>query len=206
MFPPPYYVKHACILTHSTVSFVELLSSFSRHLVRVVQETPTATAEYLRTTARATTARSPDVMLIVGSEEKASSKRNKSTVGLFLSEFQDFLQHHVVKSQNTLILGDFNFHYEDQLNTDASRFRDILSNHSLCQHVSGPTHMDGHTLDLIINKLTDNLVSKTTVSDLLTDHGAVHCDLHLPTPQPLRQSVQYRNYAALDKDMLRVDI
>lgn len=134
------------------------------------------------------------------------SKRNKSTVGLFLSEFQDFLQHHVVKSQNTLILGDFNFHYEDQLNTDASRFRDILSNHSLCQHVSGPTHMDGHTLDLIITKLTDNLVSKTTVSDFLTDHGAVHCDLHLPKPQPLRQSVQYRNYAAIDKEMLRVDI
>ena len=134
------------------------------------------------------------------------SKRNKSTVGLFLSEFQDFLQHHVVKSQNTLILGDFNFHYEDQLNTDASRFRDILSNHSLCQHVSGPTHMDGHTLDLIITKLTDNLVSKTTVSDFLTDRGAVHCDLHLPKPQPLRESVQYRNYAAIDKEMFRVDI
>ncbi|KAI0235841.1 hypothetical protein LSAT2_013614 [Lamellibrachia satsuma] len=134
------------------------------------------------------------------------SKRNKSTIGLFLSEFQDFLQHHMVKSQNTLILSDFNFHYEDQLNTDASRFRDILSNHSLCQHVSGPTHINGHTLDLIITKLTDNLVSKTTVSDFLTDHGAVHCDLHLPKPQPLRQSVQYRNYAVLDKEMLRVDI
>ena len=92
------------------------------------------------------------------------------------------------------------------MNTDASRFRDILSNHSLCQHVSGPTHMDGHTLDLIITKLTDNLVSKTTVSDFLTDHGAVHCDLHLPKPQPLRHSVQYRNYAAIEKEMLRVNI
>ena len=135
------------------------------------------------------------------------SKRNKkSTVGLFLSEFQDFLQHHMVKSQNTLILGDFNFYYEDPLNTDASRFRDILSNHSLCQHVSGPTHMDGYTLDLIITKLTDNLVSKTTVSDFLTDHGAVHCDLHMPKPQPLRHSVQYWNYAAIEKEMLRVNI
>ena len=110
------------------------------------------------------------------------SKGNKSTDGLFLSEFQDFLQHHMVTSQNTLILDDFNFHYEDPLNTDASRFRDILSNHSLCQHVSGPTHMDGHTLDLIITKLTDNLVSKTIVSYFLTDHGAVHCGLHLPNP------------------------
>ena len=52
-------------------------------------------------------------------------------------------------------------YYEDPLDTDASRFRecgDILSNHSICQHISGPTHMDGHTLDLIITKLTDNLV------------------------------------------------
>ena len=32
------------------------------------------------------------------------SKRNKSTVGLFLSKFQDFLQHHMLKSQNTLIV------------------------------------------------------------------------------------------------------
>ena len=44
------------------------------------------------------------------------SKRNKSTVGLFLSEFQDFLQHHMIKSRNILIVGDFNFHYEDPLN------------------------------------------------------------------------------------------
>ena len=92
------------------------------------------------------------------------------------------------------------------MNTDASRFRDILSNHSLCQHMLGPTHIDGLTLDLIIIKLTDNLVSKTTVSEFLTDHGAVHCDLHLPKPQPLRHSVQYRNYAAIEKEMLRVNI
>ena len=134
------------------------------------------------------------------------SKRNTSTVGLFLSEFQDFLQHHIVKSQNNLIFGDFNFHYENTLNTDASRFRDILLNHSLCKHVSGPTNMDGHALDLIITKLTDNLVSKTNVSDFLTDQGAVRCGLHLPKPRPLRHSVQYRNYAAIDKEMLRVDI
>lgn len=66
--------------------------------------------------------------------------------------------------------------------------------------------MDGHTLDLVITKLTDNLVSKTTVSDVLTVHGAVHCDLRLPKPQPLRRSVQYRDYAAIDNEMFRVDI
>ena len=112
----------------------------------------------------------------------------------------------MIKSRNILIVGDFNFHYEDPLNADASRFRDILSIHSLCQHVSGPTHMDGHTLDLVITKSTDNLVFNITVSDFLTDHGAVHCCLHLPKPQPLRHPIQYRNYAAIDKHELRGDI
>ena len=38
------------------------------------------------------------------------------------------------------------------------------------------------------------------------DHGAVHCCLHLPKPQPLRHPIQYRNYAAIDKHVLRGDI
>ena len=134
------------------------------------------------------------------------SKRNKSTVGLFMTELQDFLDHHTIKSQNTIIVGDFNFHYEDPLNVDASRFRDILSNHALCQHLSGSTHMAGHMLDLTITQSIDNFVSNTVVSDFLTDHAAIHCNLHLPKSQPLRQTMQYRNYSAIDKDMFQADI
>ena len=122
------------------------------------------------------------------------------------SKRNDFLQHHVIKSRNILIVGDFNFHYEDPLNSDASRFRDILSIHSLCQHVSGSIHMDGHTLDVVITKSTDNLISNTTVSDFLSDHGVVQCCLYLPKPQPLRHPIQYRNYAAIDKHVLLGDI
>ena len=85
----------------------------------------------------------------------------------------------------------------------------VLSTHSLCQHVSGPTHMDGLTLDLVITKSTDNFVSNTTVSDFLTDHGAVNCCLHLPKhqppPPPPRHIIQYRNYAAIDKLVHRGD-
>ena len=89
---------------------------------------------------------------------------------------------------------------------DACRFRDILSNHALCQHVSGPTHMDGHMLDLIITQSVDNIVSNTVVSDFLTDHAAIHCHLHLPKPQPLRHKIQYINYSAIDKEMFQADI
>ena len=105
-----------------------------------------------------------------------------------------------------LIVGDFNFHYEDTSNVDACRFRDIISNHALCQHVSGSTHMARHMLDLIITQSVDNIVSNTVVSDFLTDHDAIHCHLHLPKPQPLRQKNQYRNYSAIDKEMFQADI
>ena len=134
------------------------------------------------------------------------SKRNKCTVSLIMTEFQDFLEHHTVKSPNIVIVGDFNFHCEDPLNVDACRFRDILSNHALCQHVSGSTHMAGHMLDLIITQSTDNIVSNTAVSDFLADHAAIHCHLHLTKPQPLRQTIQYRNHSAIDKDMFQADI
>ena len=103
------------------------------------------------------------------------SKRNKSTVGLFMTEFQDFLEHHTVKSQNILIVGDFNFHYEDPSNVDACRFRDIIANQALCQYVSGSTHMAGRLLDLNITQSVDNIVSNTVVSDFLTDHA---CQLY----------------------------
>ena len=134
------------------------------------------------------------------------SKRNKFTVGLFMTEFQDFLEHHTVKSQNIMIVGDFNFRYKDPLNVDASRFRDILSNHALCQHVTGSTHMSGHMLDLVITQSVDNIVSNTVVSDFLTDHAAIHCNLHMAKPQPLRQTIQYRNYSAIDNEMFQADI
>ena len=111
------------------------------------------------------------------------------------------------KSRNILIVVDFNFHREDPLNADASRFRDILSTQSLCQHVSGPTHMDGFILYLVITKSTNNLVSNPTVSDFLTDHGPVPCCFICQNlSPPTRHIIQYRNYAAIDKHVRLGDI
>ena len=52
-----------------------------------------------------------------------------------------------------LIAGDFNFHLDDLNNKHAKRFVDILDGFGLQQHVKGPTHNKGHTLDLIITTI-----------------------------------------------------
>jgi len=48
----------------------------------------------------------------------------------------------------------------------------------LQQHVDKPTHVSGHTLDLVITKEVDEPLSTTPVVDyLFSDHITVICDL-----------------------------
>ena len=66
--------------------------------------------------------------------------------------------------------------------------------------------MAGHMLDLVIKQPIDNIASNTVGSDFLADHAAIHCNLNMPKPQPLRQTIQYRNESAIDNDMFQADI
>ena len=86
-----------------------------------------------------------------------------------------------------LIAGDFNFHLDDLDNRHVKQFVDILDGFGLQQHVKGPTHKKGHTLDLIITRLVmgpdDALVQRVKVRDpCIADHFTVHCELHLQKP------------------------
>ena len=53
----------------------------------------------------------------------------------------------------------------------------------LKKHVSVPTHKHGHTLDLIITRAEDGLVSDIVVKDHVhSGHLAAHCKLKLKKP------------------------
>ena len=69
-----------------------------------------------------------------------------------------------------------------------SWFLDLLESMGLQQHVDVPTHKSGHTLDLIITRRADSLLSTdpmadylfsghyTVISDLITDQVTIsHC-------------------------------
>ena len=70
-----------------------------------------------------------------------------------------------------VISGDFNLHLDDLRDNDTKKFMDLLETFSLSQHVSGPTHLSGLTLDLIITRSSDDIVlasPKTTFP--ISDH------------------------------------
>ena len=47
----------------------------------------------------------------------------------------------------TILVGDFNIHVDDRRDVMALRFLDLIDTFGLVQHVTGPTHTRGHTLD-----------------------------------------------------------
>ncbi len=68
----------------------------------------------------------------------------------FIKEFGDFLSELVLAADKVLIVGDFNIYVNNEKDALGSVFLDILNSIGVRQHVSGPTHCQNHTLDLIL--------------------------------------------------------
>ncbi|XP_048113404.1 uncharacterized protein LOC125303610 [Alosa alosa] len=68
----------------------------------------------------------------------------------FISQFSDFLSNIMSKHERTLILGDFNIHVCCPSKPMVSDFIQLIDSFGFVQHVTGPTHRLGHTLDLVL--------------------------------------------------------
>ncbi len=97
----------------------------------------------------------------------------------FIKEFGDFPSELVLATDKVLIVGDFNIHVDNEIDA-LSAFLDILNSIWVRQHVSGPTHYQNHTLDVILSHGIDvNRVEVLQQSDDVSDHYLVLCKLHI---------------------------
>jgi len=128
------------------------------------------------------------------------SQSTKCSEGIFLSEFSDFLQPLALSAGKLLIVGDFNIHIEKATNSSSTKLLSLLDSHGLTQHVKGLTHVDGHRLDLIISRDSDNLVLDCAISDLISDHFAVRAFIKAHRPSRPRKKVTYRELNRIDED------
>ncbi|ELT89512.1 hypothetical protein CAPTEDRAFT_196395 [Capitella teleta] len=107
---------------------------------------------------------------------------NQLTRSAFLAEFEEFLSSLCSRINGDLcVLGDFNIHWDDENDSIASRFHDILAALDMKQHVHVPTHTKKHTLDLVLTRMqyVDRIVLKDVVDIRLCDHFVIACDLVL---------------------------
>ena len=80
---------------------------------------------------------------------------------------------------------------------------DHLNTFDLRQHIKGPTHRSGHTLDLIITKRLDcdSIISTRVFSDAPSDHSYVICDVYFPAPKLFKVQVNTRKIKAIDMEL-----
>jgi hypothetical protein len=120
----------------------------------------------------------------------------KCSDGQFLSDFSDFLQRLVLMGSKLLIVVA-----DVAENATARKFLSLLDSYGLTQNFHHPTHLDGHTLDLVISRPSDNVVTNCVVSALIKDHFAVHmlvCAHRLVRPQ---KKITYRELSRIDADL-----
>ena len=116
----------------------------------------------------------------------------------FLKEFADLMESVILSKERLLVLGDFNIHVDVPNDIDAVKFLDLLESLGLEQHVTEPTHIFGHTLDLVITRcvskcnLTETLLGSTPRScRYLSYHWAVRCSIRINKPAPQAKRVTY---------------
>jgi trehalose/maltose hydrolase-like predicted phosphorylase len=87
-------------------------------------------------------------------------------------------------------------------------FSTILDTFSLQQHVHFPTHTSSHTLDLLLTRLSSQLISSVSLVDLgISDHHAVSSTLSIPVQtRPPRITKTVRCYRSIDTAAFSNDI
>jgi len=119
--------------------------------------------------------------------------------GKFCEEFADYMSQVMTSPGQPLIVGDFNYHVNKAGDTTnkygrwAADFLSVCSSFSLTQHVTGPTQRYGNTLDLVLSREDDTLVTSATATDHgFPDHYPVFTHLSLRKPKLPTKEVSYR--------------
>ena len=93
----------------------------------------------------------------------------KCSKALFLTEISELFSICSTDFERILIAGDANLHVDIVTDAIAMGFLQLLHSLDFVQHVTGPTHNHGHTLDLVISKglsiSMDKIVAKPDLSD-----------------------------------------
>ena len=103
--------------------------------------------------------------------------RSPGPVGNFFDEFGDFLATLCSTCDNFVIAGDFNIHMDKDSNESARKMRSLLDNFSIDQHVNSPTHVHGHTIDLVMSRHDSQLIKSVSVIDGVSDHEGILVNL-----------------------------
>jgi hypothetical protein len=111
----------------------------------------------------------------------------ESTQGDFIKEFTDFLSDFITSHDHLLILGDFKIGVCCPDRPLVKEIFHIIDSFGLVQHINQPTHILGHTLDLILSYGFS--VGNVFIEDaFFSDHKPIVFNVNLPNPLSVAKS------------------
>ena len=127
---------------------------------------------------------------------------------LFYTELITVLESLALYNCQVVITDDFNIHVDDVDDDNGIRFNSLIESLSLKQLVQGPTHIGGHTLDLVITR-ANNILPTVIAVDLpqISDHSVIFVDIQIHRP-PVQTiiDVNTRAWKNFDADKFRSDL
>ena len=130
----------------------------------------------------------------------------------FLEQLQNLLSDIIALKSSFIITGDFNIHLDVADDPETLKFKEILENFNLRQHVTTSTHIHGHILDVFITPEDCNYIVDLNVSDSISDHLIITATLNFKLPKaPSHKTSTYRpfrkiNIPAFKSDLAKSDL
>ena len=130
-------------------------------------------------------------------------------------EWPKFLAKYATIDKHNIIVGDLNIHIDIPTDRDSTRFSSTLESSGMRQLVNEPTHVGGHTLEVVITKDTDTIVNGVAMTDpglsdntgkVSRNHFAVLFTAKAKQPAQMRKTITFRKLRAINIDLFNGDI
>ena len=124
----------------------------------------------------------------------------------FNDQFSDLLSKLVAVSGKHVIVGDFNFRINESTDQNALKFKTLIEQFNLTQHIDIPTHVAGNTLDLVLTRDDLSVKSIHTDNSVNSNHSAVLFTISCTSPGVAQKNITYREWRSADVTSIQADI
>ena len=83
-------------------------------------------------------------------------------------------------SSSFVVCGDFKIHV-DSVCPSVSEFKSVIDSCCLTQYIEFPTHLHGHTLDLLLAPMEFSAISEVHGLCFISDHKIISCSVDFPS-------------------------
>ena len=123
--------------------------------------------------------------------------KNKLLKYTFVNELGDLLEATATLNGKLVLLGNFNVHLDSSNDPESNQLTSLLKSFDMVQHVRGATHIDGHTLALVVSRVTDDVVQGCEVGDFISEHNAIFLALKSSKSHPVRKVTKFRKIKSI---------